>query len=137
MATESQINANQQNAQKSTGPQTAVGKKLQKILPKDLCKVNDDPRGAGPEFVLGRATIKDLLNSRVLDRLIMYERRIEHSLFKTMAELQRLQLLRQLQEAEICEAEPDQAIHKACGFEAAARRRLADLKKTNPIKVTF
>ena len=68
MATESQINANQQNAQKSTGPQTAVGKKLQKILPKDLCKVNDDPRGAGPEFVLGRASARPADDVRTPNR---------------------------------------------------------------------
>jgi hypothetical protein len=40
--------------------------------------------------------IKDFSNSRVLERLLMYERRIEHSLYKTMLELQRLQLLRKL-----------------------------------------
>jgi hypothetical protein len=37
---------------------------------------------------LGRAAIKDFANSRVLDRLLMYERRIEHSLLKTLNDLQ-------------------------------------------------
>ena len=59
------------------------------------------PKGAGraegeDDFALGRVVIKDFSNSRVLDRLLMYERRIEHSLYKTMAELQRLRLLREL-----------------------------------------
>jgi len=40
--------------------------------------------------------LKDFSNSRVLDRLLMYERRIEHSLYRTMAELQRLRLVREL-----------------------------------------
>ncbi len=47
---------------------------------------------------LGRAVIKDFSNSRVLDRLLMYERRLEHSLYKTMAELQRLRLARELED---------------------------------------
>ena len=84
--------------------------KLQKMLPEDLRKVNDDPRGAGPELVLGRATIMDLSNSRVLERQMMYEQRIELSLNKTMAELERRQLIRQLQKEDVCEAEPAQAI---------------------------
>ncbi len=37
---------------------------------------------------LGRAVIKDFANSRVLDRLMMYERRMEHSLLKTLNDLQ-------------------------------------------------
>jgi hypothetical protein len=48
------------------------------------------------ELALGRMAIKDFSNSRVLDRLLMYERRIEHSLYRTMAELHRLRLLRDL-----------------------------------------
>jgi hypothetical protein len=45
---------------------------------------------------LGRAVVRDFANTRVLERLTMYERRIEHSMYRTMAELQRLRLLRQL-----------------------------------------
>jgi len=45
---------------------------------------------------LGRTVIKDFSNARVLDRLMMYERRIENSLYKTIAELQRLTLIRKL-----------------------------------------
>jgi hypothetical protein len=64
-----------------------------------------EPKGAGrtegnsdgdDDLALGRVALKDFSNSRVLDRLLMYERRIEHSLYKTMAELQRLKLLREL-----------------------------------------
>ena len=47
-------------------------------------------------LALGRLAIKDFSNARVLDRLLMYERRIEHSLFKTNLEFQRLRLMRKL-----------------------------------------
>ena len=43
---------------------------------------------------LGRSIIKDFSDERVLDRLMMYERRIEASLYKTMRELQKLTLIR-------------------------------------------
>jgi hypothetical protein len=39
-----------------------------------------DPADSNPDLILGRIAIKDFSNARVLDRLLMYERRIEHSL---------------------------------------------------------
>jgi len=54
--------------------------------------------GAGvDELALGRVVVNDFSNARVLDRLLMYERRIEHSLYKTMSEFQRLRLMRELE----------------------------------------
>ncbi len=38
---------------------------------------------------LGRAIVEDFAGARVLDRLLMYERRIESSLYRTMAELRK------------------------------------------------
>jgi len=46
--------------------------------------------------VLGQVLLKDFSNSRVLDRLLVYERRIENSFFRTLAELQKLRLVREL-----------------------------------------
>ncbi len=46
------------------------------------------PNPEGPKF--GRKAMKDFNQERVLDRLLMYERRIEHSLYRTMAELRKL-----------------------------------------------
>ncbi len=43
---------------------------------------------------LGRIAVEDFSNTRVLERLLVYERRIEHSLYRTMLELQRLQFIR-------------------------------------------
>jgi hypothetical protein len=45
---------------------------------------------------LGRLAVKDFGNARVLERLLMHERRIENSLYKTLLELQRLQLVKKM-----------------------------------------
>jgi hypothetical protein len=49
--------------------------------------------------------LRDFANSRVLDRLLMYERRMEHSLYKTLAELQKLRLVRELDRPAHCTQE--------------------------------
>ena len=48
------------------------------------------------DLALGRVVLHGFSNDRVLDRLMMYERRIEQSLYKAMAELQKQRLLREL-----------------------------------------
>jgi len=62
---------------------------LQKML-------NPNAEHQDPALTLGRLALKDFANEKVLDRLLMYERRLENSLYKTTHELQNLQLLRQL-----------------------------------------
>jgi hypothetical protein len=52
------------------------------------------PQAEDGDLVLGRLAVKDFSNARVLERLLMYERRIEHSLYKTILELQRLHIMR-------------------------------------------
>jgi hypothetical protein len=54
------------------------------------------PASVAPDdrWPLGRLAVKDFGNERVLDRLLMYERRIEHSLFKNLLEFQRLNLIK-------------------------------------------
>jgi hypothetical protein len=79
-------------------------KDLQKWMPKNI---GPDTRGAGPELVLGRAIIKDYSDSKVLDRLMLYERRIENSLTKSTRELERRQIIRQYQQQQ---AEQEQSI---------------------------
>jgi len=54
------------------------------------------PSTSASHLTLGRLAIKDFANARVLDRLLMYERRIEHMLYKTLLELQRLNLIRKM-----------------------------------------
>jgi hypothetical protein len=54
---------------------------------------NDD------KLSLGRLVVKDFGDDRVLEHLLMYERRIEHSLFKTILEFQRLNIVKKLQQS--------------------------------------
>ena len=48
---------------------------------------------------LGRVVVEDFAEARVLDRLLLYERRIESSLYRTMAELRKRREARQAREA--------------------------------------
>ncbi|MHC4426124.1 MAG: hypothetical protein ACYSYV_08515 [Planctomycetota bacterium] len=106
------------------GP-SPLAQRLKASLPKFLQDVHDDPRGGGPELILGRAAIDDCANYRTLERLSMYERRIETSMLRTLRELESRQAMREIREREA------QAIPKASGFEAATRTigEMADLKK--------
>ncbi|MFC1737811.1 hypothetical protein ACFL1G_02030 [Planctomycetota bacterium] len=54
------------------------------------------PSKSDPNLALGSLAIKDFSYSRVLERLLMYERRLEHSLYRTILELQRLNLIKKL-----------------------------------------
>ena len=72
-----------------------LAKLVRSLEPKGAGQPEGGPEGED-DLALGRVVLKDFSNSRVLDRLLMYERRMEHSLYKTMAELQRLRLLREL-----------------------------------------
>ena len=47
-------------------------------------------KGSDHDLALGHRATEDFANCRVLDKLIMYERRIENSLYKTMRELKKL-----------------------------------------------
>jgi len=70
-------------------------KKLTRSLrPRETSDGQAEPGDA--DLALGRVVVRDFANARVLDRLGLYERRIEHSLYRTMAEFQRLRLLREL-----------------------------------------
>ena len=103
-----------------------LAKLVQSLSPKGAGRAEGGPDGEG-DLDLGRVVIKDFSNSRVLDRLLMYERRIEHSLYKTMAELQRLRLLRELDspaEKPVCSVPVRASEKHVAGFqptEGAAR----------------
>jgi hypothetical protein len=57
-----------------------------------------DANSSNGELALGRLAVNDFSNARVLDRLLMYERRIEHSFYKTLLEFQRLNITRKLKD---------------------------------------
>ena len=63
---------------------------------KPLFSNSDELPPEVPDLNLGRMAIYDFANYRALDGLIMYERRIEHSLYRTLLELQRLNLVKTL-----------------------------------------
>jgi hypothetical protein len=77
-----------------------LAKRIKESLPRFLRDVHDDPRGGGPGLILGRAGIDDCANYRTLDRLSIYERRIESSMFRTLDELERRQAMREIKERE-------------------------------------
>ncbi len=82
------------NARITSSPLTKL---TQSLLFKGRDLPQADSSDSAHDLALGRMAIKDFSNSRVLDRLLMYERRIENSLYKTIFELQRLSLIRNLE----------------------------------------
>ncbi len=79
----------------------ARGAHLRKMAQLALPKAGKDGQaGSIEETALGRAVSADFANHRVLDRLGLYERRIERSFFKVMGELERLKAMRAFEQAE-------------------------------------
>ncbi len=78
-------------------------------LPQEESQPKDD------HMTLGRAARNDIANYRVLDRLLLYERRIENSMYKTMKELDKLQAARKAEEAVAVAEQPaaDKRRHRA------------------------
>ncbi len=81
------------NAPKTPSP---LSKLTKSFVFKGRFQPQEDSSESTPALALGRLAIEDFANARVLDRLLMYERRIEHSLYKTLLELQRLNLVKKL-----------------------------------------
>ena len=81
------------NADRTSNP---LAKLTQSLLFKATGQPRGDSSASDADLALGRVAIKDFSNARVLERLLMYERRLEHSLYKTILELQRLNIMRKL-----------------------------------------
>ena len=81
------------NADQTAGP---LKKLTQSLFSNVADKSLTNAGGFNGELALGRLAVKDFSNARVLDRLLMYERRIEHSLYKTLLEFQRLNITKKL-----------------------------------------
>ena len=82
------------NARNTSGPLTKLTKSL---LFKNNVLSQADSSDSANDLALGIMAIKDFSNARVLERLLMYERRIENSMLKMIFEFQRLQIMRKLQ----------------------------------------
>ena len=78
-------------------------KLTQSLLQKNTGFSQTPQSAPAEDLALGRLAIKDFSNARVLDRLLMYERRTEHSLFKTHLEFLRLRLMRNMENPAISE----------------------------------
>ena len=61
----------------------------------------EDPRFDLDRLPLGRIATSDWSNGMVLDRMMMYERRIENSVIKMMKELKRFQVIRRIERQEV------------------------------------
>jgi len=70
---------------------------LSKLLAKYADAQQAESPESDPELALGRMLIKDFSNNRVLERLLMYERRIESSFYRSLLEIQRLNMIKKLQ----------------------------------------
>jgi hypothetical protein len=81
------------NADNASSP---LKKLTQSLFLKYYDQSHPAPSASDDHLALGRLAIKDFSSARVLERLLMYERRIEHSLYKTILELQRLNLIKKL-----------------------------------------
>ncbi|MGD8499862.1 MAG: hypothetical protein PVJ86_04400 [Phycisphaerales bacterium] len=103
------------------GP-SPLAQRIKASLPKFLQDVHDDPRGGAAELILGRAAIDDCANYRTLERLSMYERRIESSMLRTLKELESRQAMRELKEGQAAE---EQFAPEPC----LPAQRKVDLKK--------
>jgi hypothetical protein len=94
-----------------------------------------DPRFEPEHLALGRIAISDWAACRILDRMLLYERRIESSLNRAMKELKRFQVVRRIerQDAEQ-QIAPDQTIPKrGTGFQPVEKH--SDLKKQSQFAV--
>ena len=81
------------NADRTSSP---LAKLTQSLLFRGAGQPQGGPSTSDGDLALGRIAIKDFSNARVLERLLMYERRLEHSLYKTILEVQRLLVMRKL-----------------------------------------
>ena len=81
------------NADSKSNPLTKL---TYSLLFRNNSQTQPDSSTPAEDLTLGRLAIKDFSNARVLERLLMYERRLEHSLYKTIFELQKLQLMRKI-----------------------------------------
>jgi hypothetical protein len=59
--------------------------------------------------------VKDFTEARVLDRLLMYERRLEHSLCRILGELRKERLFQNLEARTMDEGQPQVLLERLMG----------------------
>jgi hypothetical protein len=83
------------NADHTNNPFKKLTQSLLRSVAGESPDNSNNPKG---ELPLGRLAVNDFSDARVLDRLLMYERRIEHSFYKALLEFQRLNIIRKMQQ---------------------------------------
>jgi hypothetical protein len=73
------------------------------------------PAGADEELTLGRIVVQDFSEARVLDKLLMYERRIEHSLCRMLGELRKERLFQNLEARTMDTGQPQVLLERLMG----------------------
>jgi len=81
------------DAMNTDNKSSPLAKLTKSLFFKGLQQPQDGTSDSEADLDIGCMAIKDFSNARVLERLLMYERRTEHSLYKTILELQRLHLM--------------------------------------------
>ncbi len=71
--------------------------------------------GSDEELALGRIVVKDFSEGRVLDRLLMYERRLEHSLCRILGELRKERLFHNLEARTMDKGQPQVLLERLMG----------------------
>jgi len=90
-----------------------------------------DPRYVIGHLQLGRIGTSDWSDSRVLDRMMLYERRIESSMTRIMNELKKQQIMRRIEQQDADEQyEPSPSLRDEADTRRPAEKKV-DLKKQN------
>ena len=95
---------------------------LRSTTPAFLRASEEDIHIPEPKFALGRVAKRDWANNRVLDRMMLYERRIESSLYRTMTKLKTLQIMRRIEQEDAVEKQ-------SAGQSRSAAEQGGDAKK--------
>jgi hypothetical protein len=100
---------------------TALEIHTRAMLPKIMRQAEEDDVIPEPAMALGRMAQKDWAHNRVLDRMMMYERRIESSMIRTMHQLKKLSIMRRIEREDVEERSARQM--------SPAANHMASLKK--------
>ncbi len=76
-----------------------------------------------PKLALGRVAWRDWSNDRVLDRMMVYERRIESSMFKTMNKLKQLEIMRRIEKEGAAEQRSAAQMSPAANHRAGLKKQ--------------
>jgi hypothetical protein len=92
---------------------------------------------AKDNLTIGRAALYDWSNEKTLERMFLNERRIENSLYRTIAKLRAVQLMRQMAQADAAEAEQSAQANTKDNSEKQSQSRLSPKEISDFIERTY